>query len=61
MRAEARLRYASDIGASYALEFLSYHVEASYLPGEDARFVYNRTSQYICEWDQAPRDEDSAR
>jgi hypothetical protein len=47
MRSDARRRYEYDIGAAYALEFLSYHIEASYLPGEDAAFVYNLTSQYI--------------
>ena len=34
MRRDAQRRYEHDIGAAYALEFLSYHVEASYLPGE---------------------------
>jgi hypothetical protein len=47
MRKDARLRYEHDIGAAYALEFLSYHIEASYLPGEDAAFVYDLTSRYI--------------
>jgi hypothetical protein len=47
MRRDARRRYEHDIGAAYALEFLSYHVEASYLPGEDAAFVYDLTSYYI--------------
>jgi hypothetical protein len=50
MKRDARRRYERDIGASYALEFLSYHIEASYLPGEDAAFVYNLTSEYISEW-----------
>jgi hypothetical protein len=54
MRRNARLRYEQDIGASYALEFLSYHIEASYLPGDDAAFVYNLTSQYVSEWSNAP-------
>ena len=57
MRTDARRRYEHDIGASYALEFLSYHIEASYLPGEDAAFVYDLTSQTISEWGDAPRDE----
>lgn len=57
MRTDARRRYEHDIGASYALEFLSYHIEASYLPGEDATFVYDLTSQTISEWGDAPRDE----
>ena len=60
MRNDARRRYERDIGASYALEFLSYHIEASHLPGEDAAFVYNATLQYISEWGAAPYDEDGA-
>jgi hypothetical protein len=47
MRKDARCRYEHDIGAAYALEFLSYHIEASYLPGEDAAFVYDLTCHYI--------------
>lgn len=47
MRRDARRRYEQDIGAAYALEFLSYHIEASYLPGEGAAFVYDLTSHYI--------------
>ena len=49
MRKDARRRYEDDIGAAYALEFLSYHIEASCLPGEDAAFVYDLTSYYISE------------
>jgi len=30
---------------------------ASCLPGEDAAFVYDLTSQYISEWGDAARDE----
>ena len=45
MRTDARRRYEHDIGASYALEFLAFHIEASYLPGEDAASVYDLTSQ----------------
>jgi hypothetical protein len=56
MKRDARRRYERDIGASYALEFLSYHIEASYLPGEDAAFVYNRTSEYISEWAGPQKD-----
>jgi hypothetical protein len=47
MRKDARRRYENDIGAAYALEFLSYHIEASCLPGEDAAFVYDLTAHYI--------------
>jgi hypothetical protein len=60
MRNDARRRYEHDTGASYALEFLSYHIEASYLPGEDAAFVYQLTSQYISGWSHRPRDEGGA-
>jgi hypothetical protein len=49
MRGDARRRYEDDIGAAYALELLSYHVEASYLRGEDAAFVYDLTS-YFPDW-----------
>jgi N12 class adenine-specific DNA methylase len=49
MSHDARRRYEFDIGASYAVAFLSYHIEASYLPGEDAAFVYDLTSRYISE------------
>jgi hypothetical protein len=57
MRNDARRRYQNDIGASYALEFLSYHIEASYLWGEDAAFVYNLTSRTISEWADAGADD----
>ena len=55
MRRDARRRYEDDISASFALEFLSYHVEASYLPGDDAAFVYDLTSHYISEGGDAAR------
>jgi hypothetical protein len=56
MRRDARRRYEHDMGAAYALEFLSYHIEASYLPGRDAAFVYDLTSYYISgAGDGAPR------
>jgi hypothetical protein len=55
MRRDARRRYQHDIGAAYALEFLSYHVEASHLPGEDAAFVYDLTSYYISQAGDAAR------
>jgi hypothetical protein len=62
MRRDARRRYQDDIGAAYALEFLSYHVEASYLPGEDAAFVYDLTSHYISQaGDAARRMKDAPR
>jgi hypothetical protein len=60
MRNDARRRYEHDIGASYALEFLSYHIEASYLPGQDAAFVYDLTSQYIAGRGYRPRDAEGA-
>ena len=55
MKRDARRRYEHDIGAAFALEFLSYHVEASYLPGEDAAFVYDLTSYYISQAGDAGR------
>jgi hypothetical protein len=62
MRKDARRRYEHDIGAAYALQFLSYHVEASYLPGEDAAFVYDLTAYYISQaGDAAPRMADDPR
>ncbi len=57
MKSDARRRYERDIGASYALEFLAFHIEASYLPGEDAASVYNLTSQYVFKWGGAERGE----
>jgi hypothetical protein len=57
MRADARRRYEHDMGAAYAIEFLSYHIEASYLPGEDAAFVYDLTSHYISQGGDAARKE----
>ena len=55
MRADARRRYEHDMGAAYAIEFLSYHIEASYLSGEDAAFVYDMTSHYISQNADAAR------
>jgi hypothetical protein len=55
MKRDARRRYERDIGAAYALEFLSYHIEASYLPGDDAAFVYDLTSYYISQVGEAAR------
>jgi hypothetical protein len=55
MRRDARGRYGHDIGAAYALEFLSYYVEAWYLSGEDATFVYDPTSHYISQAGDAAR------
>jgi hypothetical protein len=43
------------MGAAFALELLAYHVEASCLPGEDAAFVYDLTSQYISQAGDAAR------
>jgi hypothetical protein len=55
MRSDARRRYEHDMGAAYAIEFLSYLIEASYLPGEDATFVYDMTSCYISQNGDAAR------
>ena len=54
-RSDARRRHEHDAGAAYALESLSYHVEASYLPGEDAAFVCDVTSDYISQGGDAAR------
>jgi hypothetical protein len=35
--------------------FLSYHIDASYLPCEDAAFVYDMTSYYISQNGDAAR------
>jgi hypothetical protein len=43
------------MGAAYALEFLSYHIEASYLRGADAAFVYDLTAHYISQASDATR------
>ena len=55
VRTDARRRYEHDIGAAYALEVLSYHIEAFYLPGEDAAFVYDLTAHYISQAGDAAR------
>jgi hypothetical protein len=55
MRSDARRRYERDMGAAYALEFLSYYIEASYLPGEDTAFVYDLTAYYISQAGDAGR------
>ena len=55
MRSDARRRYERDMGAAYALEFLSYHIEEPYLPREDAAFVYDLTVDYISQAGDAAR------
>jgi hypothetical protein len=47
LKSQAKQRYSSSIGASYGLAFLSFHVEASYLPGDDASSVYDMTAASI--------------
>jgi len=44
---QARKCFRYDIGVSYALAFISFHLESSYLPGNDAAFVYETTGSYI--------------
>ncbi len=44
--------YDHDIGVSYAWAFLSFHLESSFLPGEDAEFVYETTGTYIAGADE---------
>jgi hypothetical protein len=55
LRVDTRRRYEQDIDAAFALEFLSYHIEASYLPGADAAFVYDLTAHYISKASDAGR------
>jgi hypothetical protein len=55
MRGDARRRYERDMGAAYALEFLSYHIEASYLRSADAAFVYDLAAHYISQASDATR------
>jgi hypothetical protein len=55
MRSDALRHCEHDIGAAYPLEFFSYHVEASYLSGEDAAFVYEVASDYISQGGDAAR------
>lgn len=43
----AKERYGHDIGLSYAWILFSFHVESSFLPGEDAAFVHSLTKKYI--------------
>jgi hypothetical protein len=43
----AKRRYHSDIGVSYGLATFSFHVEASFLPGEDASVVFDLTALAI--------------
>ncbi len=45
----AKERYGHDIGSSYAWAFLSFHVESSFLPGEDATFVHETTAKCVSE------------
>jgi hypothetical protein len=47
LQSQAKAHYTSDIGRSYGLAVFSFHVEASFLPGEDARFVYDLTAHTI--------------
>jgi hypothetical protein len=49
LKSQAKQRYNSDVGASYGLAVFSFHVEASFLPGDDASFVYDLTTRAISE------------
>jgi hypothetical protein len=53
--ADARRRDTHDVGAAYAIEFLFYHVKASYVPSEDAAFVYDTTCYYVSQNGDAAR------
>ena len=54
---QIRLKLAANLVQirDFCAEFLSYHVEASYLPGEDATFVDDLTSYYISQAGDAAR------
>jgi hypothetical protein len=43
----AKERHDRDVGAAYGMAMFSFHVEASFLPGEDASFVYTLTGVAI--------------
>lgn len=47
LKAQARQRYPTDIGASYGLAIFSLHIKSSCLPGKDANFVYAQTADAI--------------
>jgi hypothetical protein len=47
LKAQAKQRYSTDLGASYGLTLFAAHIEASYLPGDDASFVYDLTTHAI--------------
>jgi hypothetical protein len=47
LQSQARQRYNTDVGAAYGLAVFSFHVEASFLPGEDGSFVYDLTTLAI--------------
>jgi hypothetical protein len=47
LKSQAKQHYTDDIGRSYGLAVFSFHIEASFLPGEDASFVYDVTAQTI--------------
>jgi len=47
LKSQAKQHLTSDIGRAYGLAVFSFHVEASFLPGEDASFVYDLTALTI--------------
>jgi hypothetical protein len=47
LKARAKRHLTSNIGNAYGLAVFSFHVEASFLPGEDASFVYDLTALTI--------------
>lgn len=47
LKSQAKQHYTNDIGRSYGLAVFSFHVEASFLLGEDASFVYDLTAHTI--------------
>ena len=44
---KAKEAYDLDMGRGYGLALLSMHYESSYLPGDDANYVFDLTSQYV--------------
>jgi hypothetical protein len=52
LKSQAKQHFTSDIGRACGLAIFSFHIEASYLPGEDASFVYDLTALKISEASQ---------
>jgi hypothetical protein len=61
LRNMAKQRYDTDIGAAFGCGLFSMYVEASYLPGDDARTVYNLSMAYISSVAETARKVDGWR